>query len=167
MSNPTAAPALPARDWAREKLFLGMSFWDYVRSLATPWNFVAGLIMAIGIPLVVYRFIFGLGATTNRSQTNPWGIWIGFDLLSGVALAAGGYTLATSVYIFGLEKYHAVVRPALLTGFLGYLFAVLGLAADLGRPWILPVPIIYSFGGPSVMFEIAWCVVLYLTVLFM
>jgi Ni/Fe-hydrogenase subunit HybB-like protein len=129
-----------------------MSFGGYVKSLATPWNFVAGLIMAVGLPLIAYRFIFGLGATTNLSQTNPWGIWIGFDLLSGVALAAGGYTLATSVYIFGLEKYHPVVRPALLTGFLGYLFAVLGLAADLGRPWNLPVPIVYSFGGLSVMF---------------
>jgi Ni/Fe-hydrogenase subunit HybB-like protein len=170
MSSPTTAPAAPgttARTWAVEKLFLGMSFTDYLKSLATPWNFVAGLIMAVGLPLMAYRFIFGLGAATNLSQTNPWGIWIGFDLLSGVALAAGGYTLATSVYIFGLEKYHPVVRPALLTGFLGYLFAVLGLAADLGRPWNLPVPIGYSFGGPSVMFEIAWCVVLYLTVLFL
>ena len=67
--------------------------------------------MAIGLPLIAYRFIFGLGAATNLSQTNPWGIWIGFDMLSGVALAAGGYTLATSVYIFGLDKYHAG-RPA-------------------------------------------------------
>ena len=170
MSSPTTAPIVPAataRSWAVEKLFLGMAFPDYLKSLATPWNFVAGLVMAVGIPLMAYRFIFGLGATTNLSQTNPWGLWIGFDLLSGVALAAGGYTLATAVYIFGLEKYHPVVRPALLTGFLGYLFAVLGLAADLGRPWNLPVPIIYSFGGPSVMFEIAWCVVLYLTVLFL
>jgi len=74
-----------------------MSFADYLKSLATPWNFVAGLIMAVGLPLIAYRFVFGLGATTNLSQTNPWGIWIGFDLLSGVALAAGGYTLATSV----------------------------------------------------------------------
>jgi Ni/Fe-hydrogenase subunit HybB-like protein len=167
MSNQTSATAVTSRNWASDKLFLGLSFWDYAKSLATPGNFIAGLIMAIGLPLMAYRFIFGLGAATNLSQTNPWGIWIGFDLLSGVALAAGGYTLATSVYIFGLDKYHAVVRPAVLTGFLGYLFAVLGLAADLGRPWNLPVPIVYSFGGPSVMFEIAWCVVLYLTVLFM
>jgi Ni/Fe-hydrogenase subunit HybB-like protein len=165
MSSQTSAPALPGRSWASEKLFLGMTFWDYAKSLATPGNFVAGLIIAIGVPLIVYRFVFGLGAATNLSQTNPWGLWIGFDMLSGVALAAGGYTLATSVYIFGLKEYHPVVRPAILTGFLGYLFAVLGLAADLGRPWNLPVPIFYSFGGPSVMFEIAWCVVLYLSVL--
>jgi Ni/Fe-hydrogenase subunit HybB-like protein len=64
-----------------------------------------------------------------------------------------------------LKEYHPIVRPAILTGFLGYLFAVLGLTADLGRPWNLPVPLFISWGGPSVMFEIAWCVVLYLTVL--
>jgi Ni/Fe-hydrogenase subunit HybB-like protein len=164
MNSPTA-PALESRSWVEEKLFLGMPFWDYLKSLATPGNFVAGLIMAVGIPLIVYRFVAGLGATTNLSQTNPWGIWIGFDMLSGVALAAGGYTIATSVYIFGLKDYHPIVRPAVLTGFLGYLFAVLGLTADLGRPWNLPVPLFFSWGGPSVMFEIAWCVVLYLSVL--
>jgi Ni/Fe-hydrogenase subunit HybB-like protein len=164
MSSPTAS-AIDTRSWMEDKLFLGMSFWDYLKSLATPGNFIAGLIMAIGIPLIAYRFIAGLGATTNLSQTNPWGIWIGFDMLSGVALAAGGYTIATSVYIFGLKDYHPIVRPAVLTGFLGYLFAVLGLTADLGRPWNLPVPLFFSWGGPSVMFEIAWCVVLYLSVL--
>jgi Ni/Fe-hydrogenase subunit HybB-like protein len=113
----------------------------------------------------VYRFWAGLGATTNLSQTNPWGIWIGFDMLCGVALAAGGYTLATTVYIFGLEEYHPVVRPAVLTGFLGYVFAVLGLMCDLGRPWNLPVPMVYSFGTTSVMFEVGWCVMLYSIVL--
>jgi Ni/Fe-hydrogenase subunit HybB-like protein len=126
---------------------------------------VVGLILAVGLPVIVYRFAYGLGASTNLTQTTPWGIWIGFDMLAGVALAAGGYTLASSVYIFGLEKYHPVVRPAVLTGFLGYMFAALGLMADLGRPWNLPVPFFFSWGGPSVMFEIAWCVCLYLTVL--
>ncbi len=165
MSDQTRVPALTDRSWARERLFLGMSFGDYLKSLVTPGNFIVGLILAIGLPVIVYRFAYGLGASTNLSQTSPWGLWIGFDMLAGVALAAGGYTLATSVYIFGLEKYHPVVRPAVLTGFLGYLFAALGLMADLGRPWNLPVPFFFSWGGPSVMFEIAWCVCLYLTVL--
>ncbi|MFO7693063.1 MAG: Ni/Fe-hydrogenase cytochrome b subunit [Vicinamibacterales bacterium] len=165
MSEQTRVPALPDRGWASEKLFLGMSFSDYLKSLVTPGNFIVGLILAVGLPVIVYRFAYGLGASTNLSQTTPWGLWIGFDMLAGVALAAGGYTLATSVYIFGLEKYHPVVRPAVLTGFLGYLFAALGLMADLGRPWNLPVPFFFSWGGPSVMFEIAWCVCLYLTVL--
>ena len=83
------ARALPARGWVSDKMFLGLSFGDYVRSLITPVNLIAGLIIAIGVPLIVYRFAVGLGATTNLTQTTPWGIWIGFDMLSGVALAAG------------------------------------------------------------------------------
>jgi Ni/Fe-hydrogenase subunit HybB-like protein len=85
--------------------------------------------------------------------------------MSGVALAAGGFTVATAVYVLGLEEYHPIVRPAVLTGFLGYLFAVIGLCADLGRPWKLPVPMVYSYGTGSVMFEVGWCVCLYLLVL--
>ncbi len=164
MSSPMAA-TFPSRSWMSEKLFLGMSATDYAKSLVTPGNVVIGLILAVGIPALVYRFVYGLGAATNLSQINPWGIWIGFDMLSGVALAAGGFTIATTVYIFGMEEYHPIVRPAMLTAFLGYIFAVLGLTADLGRPWNLIVPIFVSWGGPSVMFEIAWCVCLYTTVL--
>jgi Ni/Fe-hydrogenase subunit HybB-like protein len=159
--------SITARPWVTEKVFLGLSLRDYMRSLMTPGTLVAGLILTVGIPIIVYRFIFGLGAVTNLTQTTPWGIWIGIDVLSGVALAAGGYTLASAVYIFGLKDYHAVVRPAVLTGFLGYLFVVIGLLVDLGRPWNLPVPMVYSFGTTSVMFEVAWCVALYATVLFL
>lgn len=165
--NNSTTPAVPYRGWVTDKIFLGMSLGDYVKSLLTPGNLIASVIMIVGIGLIAYRFIAGLGATTNLSQTSPWGIWIGFDMLSGVALAAGGYTIATSVYIFGLKEYHPIVRPAVLTGFLGYSFAILGLCADLGRPWNLPVPLFVSYGGPSVMFEIAWCVALYASVLAM
>jgi Ni/Fe-hydrogenase subunit HybB-like protein len=160
-----SATSLELRPFVTDKLLLGLTPRDYVRSLMTPGNLIAGLILVIGIPLIVYRFAFGLAATTNLSQANPWGIWIGIDVLSGVALAAGGYTLSAAVYIFGLKDYQAVVRPALLTGFLGYLFAVIGLMVDLGRPWNLPVPLVYSYGTTSVMFEVAWCVALYTMVL--
>jgi Ni/Fe-hydrogenase subunit HybB-like protein len=151
--------------WVRERLLLGMAPGAYVRSLATGGNLLAALILAAGLPLIVYRFVAGLGAVTNLSQTTPWGLWIGFDMLCGVALAAGGYTLASAVYLFGLEKYRPVVRPALLTGFLGYLFAVLGLLCDLGQPWRIPYPLVYKHGVTSVMFEVGWCVFLYLSVL--
>jgi Ni/Fe-hydrogenase subunit HybB-like protein len=154
-----------AQLWVSDKILMGYSVRGYLRSLVTPWNVIAATILAVGIPVTIYRFMFGLGAASNLSQTSPWGIWIGFDVLSGVALAAGGYTMAAAVYIFGLEKYHPVVRPAVLTGFLGYLFVVIGLLADLGSPWRLPVPVFYSFGTTSVMFEVAWCVALYSTVL--
>ena len=154
-------------DFVHDKLLMGLSPREYLKSLLTPWDFAYALILAIGIPIIVYRFAYGLAATTNLSQQTPWGIWIGIDMLSGIALAAGGFTIAAAVYILGIEKYHPIVRPAVLTGFLGYLFAVLGLLCDLGSPWRLPVPIVYSFGTRSVMFEVAWCVFLYSTVLFL
>jgi Ni/Fe-hydrogenase subunit HybB-like protein len=164
MAHPPV-PSMTAQAWITDKILMGYSVRDYVRSLLTPGNAAVAAILAVGIPVLVYRFAFGLGAATHLSQTSPWGIWIAFDVLSGVALAAGGYTIATAVYIFRLEKYHPVVRPAVLTGFLGYMFVVIGLLADLGIPWHLPVPVFMSFGTQSVMFEVAWCVCLYLTVL--
>jgi Ni/Fe-hydrogenase subunit HybB-like protein len=118
-----------------------------------------------GVPVIVFRFVFGLGAATHLSQTNPWGLWVAFDVLCGVALAAGGYTVAAAVHVFGLKQYAPVLRPAILTGFLGYFFVVVGLVVDLGQPWRLPYPVVYSWGVTSVMFEVAWCVLLYLTVL--
>ncbi len=151
--------------WLRENVLLDMTFSDYLRSLITPGNLVVAAILAVGLPVIVYRFAFGLGAATHLSQLNPWGIWIGFDMLSGVALAAGGFTLASCVYLFGLKQFQPIVRPALLTGFLGYVFAVIGLIADLGRPWKLPVPLVWSYGTGSVMFEVAWCIALYTFVL--
>jgi Ni/Fe-hydrogenase subunit HybB-like protein len=133
--------------------------------LVTPFNLMATLVLLAGIPVIVYRFAYGLGAATNLSQTTPWGLWIGFDVLCGVALAAGGYTIAATVYIFGLKTYYPILRPAVLTGFLGYFFVALGLLLDLGQPWRIPYPVFYSYGVTSVMFEVAWCVFLYLTVL--
>ncbi|MFB3855634.1 MAG: NrfD/PsrC family molybdoenzyme membrane anchor subunit [Vicinamibacterales bacterium] len=153
------------RSWVADKIFMGQSAGDYVRSLATPFNFVAGLVLAVGLPVIVYRFVYGLGAATNLSQTTPWGLWIALDVLCGVALAAGGYTMAAAVYIFGLKQYYPVLRPAILTGFLGYVFVAIGLMVDLGRPYRLPYPIFYSHGLASVMFEVAWCVFLYVMVL--
>jgi len=153
------------RPWIQEKLLMGLSLREYIRSLITPFNAAVGCILVVGLPVIAYRFLYGLGAATNLSQTNPWGLWIGFDVLCGVALAAGGFTLATTVYLFGIKDYYPVLRPAVLTGFLGYFFVVVGLLVDLGRPYRIVYPVFYSFGVTSVMFEVAWCVFLYLTVL--
>jgi Ni/Fe-hydrogenase subunit HybB-like protein len=138
-----------------------------LRQFLTPFNVLAALVIATGVPLAIVRFTSGLAAVTNLSDTNPWGLWIGFDVLSGVALAAGGFTVATAVHIFRLDRYVPIVRSAVLTGFLGYFFVVVGLCFDLGRPWRLPNPILGQFGVTSVMFEVGWCVMLYLTVLFL
>ncbi len=135
-------------------------------NLFTPFNVVAGIIVIMGLILTVLRFTKGLGATTNLTDNNPWGIWIGFDLLVGVALAAGGYVTSAAVYIFGMKKYHAAVRPAILTGFLGYALVVFALHYDVGRPWRLPYPFIVSQGTTSLLFEVGACVATYLTVLF-
>jgi Ni/Fe-hydrogenase subunit HybB-like protein len=101
------------------------------KSFLTPFNVVAGIIVILGLIVTVLRFTGGLGAVTNLSDYNPWGIWIGFDLLVGVALAAGGFVTSAAVYIFGMKKYHSAVRPAILTGFLGYTLVVIALNYDV------------------------------------
>ena len=108
-----------SKDGIKDKLLLGNSWKNYLDSLITPFNIIAALIFAVGIPLTVIRFTQGIGAVSNLNDTNPWGFWIGVDVLSGVALAAGGFTIGTAVYILGMKKYYPVLRPAILTGFLG------------------------------------------------
>jgi Ni/Fe-hydrogenase subunit HybB-like protein len=137
------------------------------KGMVTPFNLISGVILVIGIYATVMRFTKGLGPTTNLSDYNPWGIWIGFDLLVGVALAAGGYVTSAAVYVFGMKRYHSAVRPAVLTGFLGYALVVLALHYDVGRPWRLPYPFLVQQGTTSVLFEVGACVALYLSVLFL
>jgi Ni/Fe-hydrogenase subunit HybB-like protein len=157
MNSVAATPARPG-SWVQERILLGMTFREYLRSLWTPFNVVCAAILAVGLPVLVARFYLGLGATTNLSQTQPWGLWIGFDMMTGIALAAGGFTIGATVEIFGLEEYHSIERPAILTGFLGYMMAVIGLIADLGKPWNM-IGIFSNNGTQSVLFEVAWCVV--------
>ena len=114
--------------------------------------------------VTVARFVHGLGAVSHLSDTAPWGLWIGFDVMGGVALAAGGFVIAAAVYIFGLEAYRPFVRPAILTAFLGYIAVAVGLLYDLGLPWHIWHPLVY-WQYHSVLFEVAACVMLYLTVL--
>lgn len=120
-------------------------------------------IAAMGITVV--RFFFGLGATTNLTDEFPWGIWIGFDVVSGVALAAGGFVMAGTVHVFNLKRYHPIVRPAILTALLGYLLVIVGLLFDLGRWYNIWHPVFGFWNIHSPMLEVAWCVVLYSTVL--
>ena len=121
-------------------------------------------IVGVGATVTLFRFAHGLGAATALHDTAPWGLWIGFDVMAGVALAAGGFVLAATVYICGLEKYRPFVRPAILTAFLGYTAVAIGLLYDLGLPWRIWHPMIFP-QHHSVLFEVAMCVMLYLTVL--
>ncbi len=140
---------------------------DASRSFFTPFNVVAGIIIIVGLFITVKRFTGGLAAVTNLSDYNPWGIWIGFDLLVGVALAAGGYVTCAAAYLFKMEKYRSAVRPAILTALLGYVLVVLTLTYDVGRPWRLPYPFVVQQGTTSVLFVVGVCVALSLTILFL
>jgi Ni/Fe-hydrogenase subunit HybB-like protein len=134
------------------------------KRIFTPFNLISGLIIMAGLGLIGLRLVKGLGAVTNLSQTTPWGLWIGFDVMCGVALAAGGYTIAATVHLFGLKDYEPLVRPAILTGLLGYVFVVVGLVLDLGQPWRMPFIMLFPRGVTSVLFEVGMCVAAYLTV---
>jgi Ni/Fe-hydrogenase subunit HybB-like protein len=153
--------------WISEKFLLGLSWRDYVKTLITPLNAAAGLILAIGLPFIVLRYWRGLGAVTAASDDQPFGLFLSWGLFSGVPMASTGFLLATAVYLFGLRDYKPLVRPAVLTGFVGYFFAVVFLLIDLGQPWRLPYPMIRSFGTGSVLFLVAWHVALYLSVQFL
>jgi Ni/Fe-hydrogenase subunit HybB-like protein len=132
----------------------------------TVWRVIFAAIMLSGLYATYLRVLYGLGGSTNLSDKFPWGIWIGFDVMCGVALASGGFTLVATVHIFNLENYKPVLRPAILTAFLGYILVVVGLLYDLGRPDRLWHPLV-MWNPHSVMFEVAWCVTLYSTVLFL
>jgi Ni/Fe-hydrogenase subunit HybB-like protein len=127
-------------------------------------KFILWLVAGVAVAVAAARFVYGLGATTNLSDATPWGLWIGFDVMGGVALAAGGFIMTAAVYIFKLERLHAVVRPAVLTAFLGYLAVAIGLLFDLGLPWNIWHMIVF-WNPHSPLFEVGWCVMLYLTVL--
>ncbi|MFO7524720.1 MAG: Ni/Fe-hydrogenase cytochrome b subunit [Ignavibacteriaceae bacterium] len=138
-------------------------FKNHIKNLSIAGKLV-WLLAALGLILIIYRYATGLGAVTNLSDGYPWGFWIGFDILAGIALAAGGFVMAGTVHLFGGHKYHALAKPAILTALLGYLLFIFGLLFDLGRPWNL-WRAIYSWNHTSPMFEVAWCVMLYTTVL--
>lgn len=129
----------------------------------TPFNIISLPIMLLGLILIIIRFWKGLGAVTNLTQDVPWGLWIGFDVVTGVAFAGGAYVLTFMVYILNMKQYHSVVRITVLNGFLAYLFYAGALLLDLGRPWNVINPIIgNSFGTSSVLFLVAWHFLLYM-----
>lgn len=130
----------------------------------TFWKVVFLVLIAAGFYATLLRFGRGLGASTNLNDQFPWGIWIGFDVLCGVMLAAGGFTLTAAVHIFNIKRLHPIVRPTVLTAFLGYLLVCVALMYDLGRPYRIWHPLIMR-NPHSVMFEVAYCVMFYTAVL--
>ena len=131
--------------------------------LLTPFNLISIPVIILGLIIIFIRFWKGLGSVTNLSQSVPWGLWIGFDVVTGVAFAGGAYDLTFMVYILNIKKYQPIVRVTVLNGFLAYLFYAGALLLDLGRPWNVINPIIgNSFGTSSVLFLVAWHFMLYM-----
>jgi len=118
---------------------------------------------AVSLAVIFWRFAKGLGAVTAMNDEFPWGVWIGL-LQSGVALAAGGFVIAATVHIFHIRRFEPILRPMVLTAFLGYSFVALTLFIEVGRPQRLWHPLV-MWQHTSIMFEVAWCVTLYITVL--
>lgn len=129
----------------------------------TPFNIISIPVILTGLLILVYRFIYGLGSVTNLTQDMPWGLWMGFDVITGVALAGGAYVITFVVYVMKVEKYQSIVRATVLNGLLAYTFYGGALLIDLGRPWNAPNPYIgNSFGFSSVLFLICWHFLLYM-----
>lgn len=154
------------KSWSlMEKLFLGLPLDQYIgQAFRNKLNWVLGIIFAIGIPVIIYRFFFSLGAVTHASYDYPWGLFLGFGLFCMVPLSASGFMLGTAVEIFGRHDFEPIERLALLNGLLGYFFAVVYLLVDLGQPWRLSYPMVYSFGPAAVLFLVGWHVATYLSV---
>ncbi len=129
----------------------------------TPFNIISIPVIILGIVLIIMRFYNGLGTVTNLTQSVPWGLWIGFDVVTGVAFAGGAYVLTFMVYILNMHNYHSIVRVTVLNGFLAYVFYAGALLLDLGRPLNVINPIIgNNFGVSSVLFLVAWHFLLYM-----
>lgn len=149
----------------KEKLLLGLTPQQYIaQALRNPFNWILAAIFAVGIPIILGRFIFGLGWVTHSSCDYPWGMFLGFGLFAMVPLSSSGFQLGTTCEVFGRHDFAPIERLGLLNGLLGYLFAVIYLMVDLGQPWRLPYPMVVSFGPAAVLFLVAWHVATYLSV---
>jgi Ni/Fe-hydrogenase subunit HybB-like protein len=148
-----------------EKLFMGLTLQQYIsQAVRNPFNWVLAVIFAIGLPIILGRFVFGLSWVTHSSCDYPWGLFLGFGLFAMVPLSSSGFQLGTAVEVFGRHDLEPIERLALLNGLLGYLFAVIYLMVDLGQPWRLPYPMVVAFGPAAVLFLVAWHVATYLSV---
>jgi len=133
----------------------------------TPFNIISIPVILTGLVILYFRFVYGLGSVTNLTQDTPWGLWMGFDVVTGVALAGGAYVITFVVYVMKVDKYQSIVRVTVLNGLLAYAFYAGALVLDIGRPWNAMNPYIgNSFGFSSVLFLICWHFMLYMVAQF-
>lgn len=136
------------------------------RILTRPFRFLSVFFAIAGV-LILYRLATGLGRVTAMNDGYPWGLWIAFDVVTGTALACGGYSVALLVYVLNKGKYHPMIRPAILTSALGYTLAGVGVGLDVGRWWsVWRVPLFFwHWNLNSVLLEVALCIMAYVCVL--
>jgi Ni/Fe-hydrogenase subunit HybB-like protein len=133
----------------------------------TPFNVISIPVILTGVVILYFRFVYGLGSVVNLTQQTPWGLWLGFDVETGVALAGGAYVITFVVYVMRVDKYQSIVRVTVLNGLLAYMFYAGALVFDIGRPWHALNPYIgNSFGFASVLFLICWHFLLYMVAAF-
>lgn len=131
--------------------------------ILTPFNIISFPVIVLTLIVLIIRFMKGLGPVTNLSQEVPWGVWKGFNVVTGVAFAGGAYVITFMVYILNLKKYQSIVRITVLNGFLAYSFYTIALVLELGRPWKIFNPLIgNNYGTSSVLFLVAWHFLLYI-----
>ncbi len=136
--------------------------------LITPFNLISLPVMLTGAIIIIIRFAYGLGSVTNMNQEYPWGIWVGFDVVTGVAFAGGAYIITFVVYVCNVKKYHPLVKATVLNGLLAYCFYAGALVFDLGKPWNIINPVIGNkFGYNSVLFLVSWHFMLYMATEFL
>jgi Ni/Fe-hydrogenase subunit HybB-like protein len=124
---------------------------------------LVGLI-GIGFVVAMVRFVSGIGAISNLSDTYPWGFWISFDIFTGIAISSGAFLLAGTVYILDLPEFRPLLMPSILTALIGYVMEGLALMVDLGRPERIFNMLIYQ-NFTSHMLVVGLCVMIYLAVL--
>jgi len=136
--------------------------WRRVR--LTWWDTLLLVIMAVGVVLAVVRYAGGIGSVANINNAYPWGWWVGYGIMTMIALGGVGFTITLLVEILGVHRYHALLRPAVLMALLCYSGAIIMLMVELGRPWMVWM-ILVSWAPTAALYEVGWCAFLYLSVL--
>jgi Ni/Fe-hydrogenase subunit HybB-like protein len=130
----------------------------------TWWDLALLAVMAVGAALAVVRYASGIGSVANINNAYPWGWWVGYGIMTSIALGGVGFTITLLVEVFGAHRYHALLRPAVLMGLLLYTSAIVMLMVELGRPWKVWM-ILVSWAPTAALYEVGWCAFLYLNVL--